>query len=218
MKPILFFICFFVTANTYAGDYSGQWRGLLQLSPQGSIVLGFNIQQTDDGLTVLIDSPNQGMHDHQTSSAAIDGNTLKLSALKLDATFEGKFDGEKLVGTFLQRKAFPITLERLSAEQLQKLANETSWHGDLVLSKRNKLPLVLHVAVGATGYHVTLDSPKQKSFGIPINQFSLDDDALTFTSKLINASYKGSWKNSAWHGTFVQGSAMPLILKRAESP
>lgn len=73
---------------------------------------------------------------------------------------------------------------------------------------------MLNVAVIAGGYHVTLDSPKQQSYGIPVDQFSMSAEQLSFSSKMINASYQAQWQQDEWQGTFIQGRAMPLNLKK----
>jgi hypothetical protein len=217
MKHLLIITLLLITSTVAAEDYSGNWRGIIKLNPQANIVLGFQVQQSDDSLVVLLDSPNQGLHDHEVSSAVIEEGSITIAVSSLNATFTGKFKGETLVGTFHQDRAFPITLTRLSSEQSKGLDNETSWYGDLNISKSKKLPLTLHVAVGPEGYHVTLDSPAQNAFSLPISKFSLKDKTLAFTSKLINASYQGEWQDDEWHGTFVQGLAMPLVFKRTRN-
>lgn len=201
-------------SNIQAQELSGHWRGLLNFAPEYGIVLGFELKQQGDGYQLLLSSPNQGMSGREPSSFRLEANQLHFKDEALNASFSGTFDGNKLTGVFTQRREIPITLTRLPAEASARLANERQWFGDLQVSKTASLPLVLNIAVLASGYHVTLDSPKQQSFGIPIDEFNLSENSLSFKSELIQASYQASWQQDAWHGTFVQGMAMPLVLKK----
>lgn len=197
-----------------AQDYSGNWRGILSFAPEYRIVLGFELTQTEQGYKLALLSPNQTMQPLEPTSYKIDGDTLSFSDDKLKASFSGRFEGDTLTGTFSQRQDVQLTLTRLTEQDLNRLKHEQQWAGDLKISADASLPLVLNVAVIAGGYNVTLDSPKQQSFGIPVDQFSVSADSLQFGSKLINASYQGTWQQDQWQGTFVQGMAMPLNLKK----
>lgn len=200
--------------GAHATDYSGNWRGVLQLAPEVGIVLGMELTQTADGYQLVLLSPNQSMEEMLPTSFSLKGNTLQFTDEKLRATFKGQFDGDSLSGVFQQGRDMPITLKRLSAADTARLSNEQQWFGELQLSRSATLPLVLNVAVTTGGYHVTLDSPKQQSYGIPVSEFSLTDKQLSFSSAMINASYQGNWQQDEWQGTFVQGQAMPLNLKK----
>ncbi|MGQ8366397.1 hypothetical protein [Glaciecola sp. 1036] len=208
----------FASATQASDDYSGQWRGLLEFAPNAGIVLGVQINKTHDGYIVLLDSPNQGMQDKPVDEFSITGNTLEFKVKELNASFKGSFDGDLLSGTFSQQRKFPIELKRLDAKSLVMLDNETRWFGDLQISKSATLPLVLAVAVLNNQYHVTLDSPQQQSFGIPVDKFSITNDDLSFTSSMLNANYQADWQDGEWVGTFIQGAAMPLTLKKKALP
>lgn len=200
--------------GSLADDYSGHWRGVLELAPGVGIVLGVTLTAEDNGYQLSLLSPNQSLDAIPPSSMTLEGTHLKFAADSLRASFDGRFAGETLQGVFTQGRAIPITLTRLSNTDLQRLAHEQQWAGDLALGNNASLPLVLNVAVIADGYHVTLDSPKQQSYGIPVDQFSVSESQLSFSSKMIKASYQGQWQQDQWQGTFIQGRAMPLNLKK----
>ncbi|MDX1678765.1 hypothetical protein, partial [Arsukibacterium sp.] len=167
------------------------------------------------GYSLTLDSPNQGMFDYQPSQFIIDGNHVQFQDDKLNASFSGTLVKGRLEGEFTQGKSVALTLTKLDAAQQQLLKNEGSWYGDLIINNKARLPLVLNIAVAGDGYHVTLDSPKQQSFAIPVDNFSImSKELLTFSSDAINASYSATWQGNSWQGTFVQGYAMPLILKK----
>lgn len=202
------------SCHSLAADYSGHWRGVLQLSPEAGIVLGLKLSATDNVYQLELLSPNQNHQVILPSSMTLEGNQLQFAAEPLRASFKGGFDGETLSGVFTQGRDIPITLTRLNDADLARLQHEQQWSGDLALGNNASLPLVLNVAVIADGYHVTLDSPKQHSYGIPVNQFSISAEQLNFSSTMINASYQGQWQQEQWQGTFIQGRAMPLNLKK----
>lgn len=198
----------------HAEQLTGKWRGKLQMNPQAALIMGININHDAKGYTLTLDSPNQGMFEYNPSQFAIEGNTVQFQDDKLSASFKGTLQDGLLMGEFKQGKTLPLKLTKLDDSQQLLLANEGSWFGDLIINNSARLPLVLNIAVVDQSYHVTLDSPKQQSFGIPIEQFSITGDKLEFKSALINASYSATWHDDGWQGTFVQGAAMPLTLKK----
>ena len=167
-----------------------------------------------DGYSLTLDSPNQGMFDYRPSQFSVDGQSVQFQDDKLNASFSGTLVKGQLQGKFTQGKARELYLTKLNEQQLKLLANEGSWYGDLIINNSARLPLVLNIAVSGEGYHVTLDSPKQQSFGIPVDSFSITAEKLDFSSAIINASYSATWMDNGWQGTFVQGAAMPLVLKK----
>ena len=216
-KPSLWFTLVLVVlfaSPLLAEELTGKWRGKLQMTPQAALTIGINISTANDGYSLTIDSPNQGMFDYSPSQFKIDGNSVQFQDDKLGASFVGSLQQGQLQGEFSQGKTLPLNLLKLDKAQLKLLDNEGSWFGDLIINNSARLPLVLNVAVADQGYHVTLDSPKQQSFGIQVDKFSLTADKMEFTSAMINASYSAVWQDDSWQGTFIQGSAMPLVLKK----
>lgn len=216
-KPLFWFtllLSMLLSAPLFAEELTGKWRGKLQMTPQAALTLGININNGPQGYTLTIDSPNQGMFDYSPSNFKIDGSNVQFQDDKLKASFTGTLQQGQLRGEFSQGKNLALNLSKLDEAQLKLLDNEGSWFGDLIINNSARLPLVLNIAVTDQGYHVTLDSPKQQSFGIPVETFSLTATKMEFTSALINANYSASWQDDSWQGTFVQGAAMPLVLKK----
>ena len=198
-----------------ASEKAGDWRGHLELAPGVSLVLGIEIAEQQGGYKVVLDSPNQGMIDHGVKDVKMDGNSLSFNVPDLSASFTGTFDQDQLVGKFTQGRAMDITLSKLTKESVAMLKNERLWFGELKISPQASLPLVVGIAVTNDGYHATLDSPQQQSFGIPLTDFHLTKDEMTFKSPMIGASYSAEYNDDEWVGTFVQGAAMPLTLKKS---
>ncbi|MDT0629341.1 serine hydrolase domain-containing protein [Alteromonas sp. W364] len=203
---------------TYASEkntYDGMWRGELQISKGVKLAIGIEISENNKTLT--INSPNQGMHDRDPSRFTIDGQSISFFDEGLSATFEGKVVDDKLEGTFTQGKTMPLVLHKLSKDDLNRMSFEGKYIGDLKINASSTLPLALHIAVIKDGYSAALDSPAQNSFGIPVNEISIDTQKLSFTSEILGAKFSGAKSSEGYAGTFVQGMPMPLTLSKVNN-
>ncbi|WP_051884585.1 serine hydrolase domain-containing protein [Chryseobacterium luteum] len=91
---------------------------------------------------------------------------------------------------------------------------EGIWNGELD-TQMMKLPLVLKIKKGPSGYTSLMNSPKQSKDDISVDQTDFTDNELSFEVKKINASYKGVFKDNHFEGTLTQGGkALPLNLFR----
>ena len=192
--------------------HDGIWRGKLEVQDGIFLTVGYRIHDGE----VTMDSPNQGMFGKSPTTFELEDGRLELSDNELSASFSGEFSGDTLQGTFTQGRALPLTLHRLQDDAKERLEFEGRYAGELVINSRSKLPLQLHVAVVHDGYYVTLDSPAQQSYGIPVEEFIINESQMSFRSQMINASYSASWSQGEYRGEFEQGQVRPLSLKRVE--
>jgi len=87
------------------------------------------------------------------------------------------------------------------------------WGGLLM----GQLHIIVHVKKDDQDqYSATLESPDQGTFVLPADTVTAAPDHLAFAITRINGSYDGQWDETkqAWVGTWTQGQAMPLELKR----
>ena len=87
------------------------------------------------------------------------------------------------------------------------------WGGLLM----GQLHIIIHVKKDdKSQYSATLESPDQGAFVLPADTVTAAPDHLAFAINKINGSYDGKWDEikQAWIGTWTQGQAMPLTLKR----
>lgn len=87
------------------------------------------------------------------------------------------------------------------------------WGGLLM----GQLHIIIHVKKDDKDqYRATLESPDQGAFVLPADTTSVTPDHLAFTINKISGSYDGTWDDAkqAWVGTWTQGQAMPLVLRR----
>lgn len=90
------------------------------------------------------------------------------------------------------------------------------WTGKLNVGPQT-LTLVLHVAHEASGNAVcSLDSPDQGAMNIPVKSDYCSADSINISLEQLGLSYQGRLKGDEIVGTFTQGAAFPLTLKRGE--
>ena len=90
------------------------------------------------------------------------------------------------------------------------------WTGKLNVGPQT-LTLVLHVAHEASGNAVcSLDSPDQGAMNIPVKSDYCSPDSISVSLEQLGLSYQGRLKGDEIVGTFMQGMAFPLTLKRGE--
>jgi CubicO group peptidase (beta-lactamase class C family) len=200
-------------AKDYQEELEGIWRGELVLQEGVSITLGVNV---DNGQLTL-DSPNQGMFDHQPTEFSVKDNKVTFTDKSLNASYRGELNDGQLEGTFTQGKKRSITMHKLTQDDRARLTYEATYKGDLPISENSSLPLQVNVAVVHGGYIATLDSPAQQSFGIPLTEVHIDNSTLSFKSPMIQASFNGKKTTKGYEGTFKQGQEFPLTLKKADS-
>jgi pimeloyl-ACP methyl ester carboxylesterase len=92
----------------------GIWLGALDLGAV-KLRLALHVDRRPDGsLHATLDSLDQGRTGLPVDHIAITGSVVRFEAAKLRATFEGKLDGDTLVGTFTQGQALPLALSRVA--------------------------------------------------------------------------------------------------------
>ena len=91
----------------------GAWLGVLDV---GSLKLRLAVhvdRRPDGSLHATLDSLDQDLTGLAIDRITLTGSTVRFEATKLGATFEGKLDGDTIVGTFTQRRPFPLALSRV---------------------------------------------------------------------------------------------------------
>lgn len=203
----------YLQAVEYQQELEGVWRGELVLQEGASITLGINIYEGE----VTLDSPNQGIFDHQPTEFSLADSTVEFTDKSLNASYQGKLKDGLLEGTFIQGNKRSIKMHKLTPEDKKRLSYESAYQGDLLVSDSASLPLQVNIAVVHNGYIATLDSPAQQSFGIPLTNVRIDDDHLSFESPMIQANFTGEKTEEGYKGIFSQGQEFPLTLKKVSS-
>jgi fermentation-respiration switch protein FrsA (DUF1100 family) len=91
----------------------GIWLGALDVGAI-KLRLAFHVERKPDGtLTSTVDSIDQKAMGIPVARTTLEGDTLRLELPTLAARFEGKLAGDKLVGTWTQARAMPLSLSRV---------------------------------------------------------------------------------------------------------
>ena len=101
-----------MVANAMAqnANFNGSWKGILDAGPY-SLTIVFNIQQTDEGVAITWDSPDQGAYG-LPATATISGNELNVDLPESYASYMGTLVGDTLDGTFTQGGNAPLRMTR----------------------------------------------------------------------------------------------------------
>jgi pimeloyl-ACP methyl ester carboxylesterase len=95
-----------------AATLDGAWVGTLHLGAV-NLRLVLKIKRAGAGWTATVDSIDQRANDIPVDTVTLDGDKLKLALPKINASYEGRLDGDRLVGTFKQNgAALPLELEK----------------------------------------------------------------------------------------------------------
>lgn len=117
MKTKLFLIALLaIFQSVFAQDITGSWSGELEV--QGTkLPLIFNIHKDGNGYKSDFDSPMQGAKAIPIQKTDFQNNELTLDASNLKIIYKGKFNNNKIEGTFSQNGTnFPLNLERKTSE------------------------------------------------------------------------------------------------------
>lgn len=98
---------------------NGAWRGTLSVGPM-SLNVVLNLEQTEQGLTATLDSPDQNAKGIP-ATATIDGDKLTVNVTMLGAKYVATVNDSILDGTFSQTgQSFPLRLTRKSAGEVDR--------------------------------------------------------------------------------------------------
>jgi hypothetical protein len=192
---------------------AGDWQGVLENTGL-TLVLHVN----PNGPSRL-DSPVQGAYGIKTDVIATD-STLDFNAPSIGASFHGAVRGTTVTGTYSQHgNDVPLVFNSITggATPAPPPPNPDPplrgslagiWRGIL---EGPDLPIVLHV--DTAGYS-TVDSPRQKAFGMRAHVM-VTGDSVRFTIPAVRASFHGIVSGRTMGGEFSQnGGTIPLTLKR----
>ena len=132
MKHSIVLFLMLTCATTFAQEITGTWNGVLEI--QGTkLRLVFHINESDDGYTTTMDSPDQGAKDIATDKTEFNNNTLTITAAALGMKYSGVYSTENntIEGTF-EQGAFllPLILSRevVKIEKVLRPQDPTSFN------------------------------------------------------------------------------------------
>lgn len=203
------------------GDPAGRWQGAIG---PGVLDLGVIVvlESVADGWSGTIDIPAQGARELPLQEIVVDGERLRfvIAGIPGAPTFDGRIEGERIVGVFSQAgQEFTFTLER-GAETASGPATDPdflgSWAGTIG-------PGVIDVGASVTfedddgSLRGTIDIPGQGLIGHPLDIASLEGGEITFVLPGIpgDPTIRARLDGDALVGTAVQsGQSFEVRFER----
>lgn len=182
-----------VSASASAG--AEQWHGELA-TPAGTLSLLVSLQRDASGklegdLESVSQAPGQKMPLERVTATA---EQLSFSIPAIGARYAATWNAAQAawVGEFRQGWSLPLTLKRGAPAAAPVVAGlDGAWRGTLRRDGRD-LRLVLHVATGALGTRVTLDSPDLGAFGLPVEALKRDGERVSFRVPSTDGTFSGT--------------------------
>jgi pimeloyl-ACP methyl ester carboxylesterase len=121
---VVLVLCGVASAAPAKKGPEGLWQGSLDLGAI-QLRLAFHIERLSDGtLKSTVDSLDQSANGIPVDQTTFSDSTLRLELPRLKARFEGKLDGDKLVGTWTQASALPLAMKRVDKLEAVKRPQE----------------------------------------------------------------------------------------------
>ena len=119
-KTLLLFLlgcwCALLPAQTTSPQ--GMWKGYLHLGTD-SLALVLVVDNQDDSLTAVLDSPDQYVTDIPVTELSLRRDTLTFAVASVGASFRGVWRGDSITGKFRQNgRRFPLVLRPTIHRQL----------------------------------------------------------------------------------------------------
>jgi len=212
------------------GDFtelSGFWQGSLDV---GAAKLRLVMRFTEKGRAVLYSLDKGGSGIAAEKSISTD-SVLRVAFGAIGGSFEGKREGDSLVGRWKQNGTFPLTLVRqttipdeLKAVLAKQAKGDLSglsgyWSG--YLGGKEGLFIILEIeAFDGTG-EARLYSPDQTPEPFPVSSFSSDGKQFTLAIDPLGAAYAAKLGDGgSMAGAWKQGpvSQQLILTKTRERP
>jgi pimeloyl-ACP methyl ester carboxylesterase len=224
-------------ATSAIADPAGEWHGTL-VTPTGAelAILLFVTRGPDGSLKAELESPDQAPGQRiPVAGIKVEKDRLALDIAMIHATFDGTWVAadQAWSGTFRQGAELPLKLAKGPPPPTPTVAGlDGLWQGKI---SRNgvDLRLVLHIATGAQGTRISLDSPDQMAFGVPLQGLARDGQTVRFRLDMRGVRYEGklsadmqrisgTWlapNQPAAQVDFVRGDAVASApVKRPQTP
>ncbi len=167
-----------------AQEAAGDWHGTLSAGAS-QFRLGVTLKpKPGGGYEGVLLSPDQTPAPIPLNGVKAEGGVLSFSIDAAHASYSGRWDeGRKAwVGEWSQGAALPLVLTAGKPDPLPVVAGlDGDWAATVPIPTGAKIRLILHVRSGPGGTAVTLDSPDQLAYGIPIPSLTKQGQKVGFS-------------------------------------
>ena len=215
-----------------AQEVAGDWHGALAVPPGVELRIGLSIKRkASGGYEGVLLSPDQTPAPIPLDEVKEEGGLLSFSIKAAGLSYSGHWDeGRKAwIGEVLQGAARPLVLTAGKPDPLPVVAGlDGDWAGAITPAGAT-IRLIVHVRTDAGGTVVSLDSPDQGAFGIPLHSLKRDGGKITFeingsryegTLSADGRSIDGTWTGAAYKGplSFASRPVATSGPKRPQTP
>jgi serine-type D-Ala-D-Ala carboxypeptidase/endopeptidase len=202
-----------------AASVQGDFVGIL-----GPLHLKLHVIAAPDGaMSGTLDSPDQGAIGIPCADFQVQGQTFSFSVPSVGGSWTGTVasDGATLAGTWNQGSPMPLTFSRDTFVPAAKpSAVDGYWLGTLAAGAQS-LRIQFSVKSDSSGRELcNIDSLDQGAFGLPCANATFSGADLSFDVPVVKGHWSGtlSGDGQTLTGTWNQGAALPLNLKREAMP
>jgi hypothetical protein len=221
-----------LAGTAQAREAAGDWHGTLSAGGRDFRLEVTIKPKAGGGFEGALESPDQGPGATPLDDVKVDKDALAFSLAAAHATYEGQWDaGRKAwVGQWRQGGAFPLVLTAGKPNPLPVIQGlDGDWGGSITMSTGAAIRLVMHVRTGEYGTLVTLDSPDQLAYGVPLRTVKRDGRKISFdinggafegTLASDGHSIEGAWSGPNYKGplTFTSRPIQTAGPKRPQTP
>ncbi len=216
-----------------AQEAAGDWHGSLSVPPGVELRLGLTLKpKPGGGYEGVMQSPDQTPVPIPLDEVKVEGGVLSFSVGAIHGSYSGRWDdGRKAwVGDWRQGAALPLVLTAGKPDPLPVIAGlDGDWAGAITMPTGATIRLILHVKTDARGTVVSLDSPDQLAYGVPLRTLKRDGRKITFnlngagfegTLSADERTLDGAWNGPAYKGplTFTSRPMQTAAPKRPQTP
>lgn len=214
-----------------AQEAAGDWHGSLAAPTGVELRIGLSLKHAGTGYEGVLLSPDQTSQPIPLDSVKVEGGALSFSIKAAALSYSGHWDAARKawVGEVQQGGAMPLVLTAGKPDALPVIAGlDGDWAG-AITPLGSTVRLILHVRTDSGGTAVSMDSPDQLAYGIPLRTFKRAGQKITFD---INGSsfdgqvsgdgktIVGTWAGRAYKGplTFASRPVTTAGPNRPQTP
>jgi pimeloyl-ACP methyl ester carboxylesterase len=216
----------------WAQDAAGDWHGAISV-PGGELRIGVTLKpKVGGGYEGSMESPDQGSGSLALAAVKVAAGELEFSVPAIHGGYAGHWDAQRKawVGQWRQGVALPLVLTPGRPDRLPVLSGlDGDWAATIPIPTGAKIRLIVHVRTGAGGTIVTLDSPDQLAYGVPLRTLARDGRKVSFaisgsrfegTLSADSRSMDGVWTGVAYKGplSFASRPVATSGPKRPQTP